>query len=635
MFSSKIRHSAHVAALAIVSLFPAIVGAQTCTEPTGSSFRVVTLVPPATSGSTAATGLADGSGAYGPVQMGIAKDGRVFVAKMQTGQVVVYKPSTPNVTSAVGQIATYANTEDGVLGMALDNNFMTNKWIYVFYSDPCGLNCTNRAMELARFTLDTTVAGTTTGLGQLTKKKIILRFPREKNDNHHAAGGLAFDANGVLVIGTGDNTDPHNSNNAGFGPIYTPTVNADAQRTSANTNDLRGKLLRIKPLAIADGDTTKGGMTTNGIDVTYSIPVGNLWEKINDPAFNPGWNSSTDSMAKVRHEIYTLGHRNPYHPRVDTRTGWIFWGEVGPDANADNTTRGPAGHDEWNLAKSPGFFGHPYCNGYNVPYNTYTGGTSYGGKYDCAATVNNSPNNTGIHHMPPAIPAVVAYTSCNGTCSNDDDPRFNSTYSLTTPTRNQAETSIGGPMYRYDTALASTVKWPPYYEGKIFFFDWERRNFRTINLDSNGILPTGATGVHVFPNSGTLSGLVTASYIDAQFGPEGALYLLKFSGANYGDYTPALYRVEYTGTYDNACYKTFGPANVTAIQPVKSALHRAVAPVFGNGFIQMPVGYRTVELYDIIGRQVWSFHRQQADFEYQARLPAELSKGMLQAKLLP
>ena len=128
MFSFIIRFFKKMTVVTTV-LLPVFAAAQTCTEPTDSQFRVVTLVPQATAGSSAATGLADSSGAYGPVQMGIAKDGRVFIAKMQTGQIVVYKPSTPNVTSAVGKIATYANTEDGVLGMALDNNFMTNKWI--------------------------------------------------------------------------------------------------------------------------------------------------------------------------------------------------------------------------------------------------------------------------------------------------------------------------------------------------------------------------------------------------------------------------------------------------------------------------------------------------------------------------
>ena len=320
MFSSKIRNFIFGAVIVFTS---ALINAQTCNEPTGSSFRVVTLVNPSGASSPSTTALGDSAGAYGPVQMGIASDGRVFVAKMQTGQIVMYSPANPGVTGLVGRIRTYANTEDGILGMALDPNFNSNKWLYVFYSDSCGLNCATRAMELARFTYDPSQP--TTGRGQLTNKKVILRFPREKNDNHHAAGGIAFDGSGDLVIGVGDNTDPHNTNNNGYGPIYSPTVNADAQRTSANTNDLRGKILRIKPIAVADADTTKGGPNSNGVDITYSIPTGNLWEKINSTTFNPGWDA-TDSISKVRKEIYTMGHRNPYHPRVDSRSGWIFWG---------------------------------------------------------------------------------------------------------------------------------------------------------------------------------------------------------------------------------------------------------------------------------------------------------------------
>ena len=188
-------------------------------------------------------------------------------------------------------------------------------------------------------------------------------------------------------------------------------------------------------------------------------------------------------------------------------------------------------------------------------------------------------------------------------------------------------------MYRYDAALASTVKFPPYYEGKIFFMDWERQNFRWININPNGTIPAGAAGVHVF----TPTGITTGSYIDAQFGPEGALYLLRFSQTNYTLGTgSALYRVEYTGSYDNSCYQPFVATvgTAVAIQSPK-AIQKAISPVMANGLLTLPVGYRTVELYDISGRQVWSYRRTQTNALEQVKLPANLANGIWQAKLLP
>jgi cytochrome c len=66
-----------------------------------------------------------------------------------------------------------------------------------------------------------------------------------------------------LFIAVGDNTNPHN-------PGYYNSIderkgreNWDAQRTAANTNDFRGKILRIHPEP----------------DGSYTIPAGNLFPK--------------------------------------------------------------------------------------------------------------------------------------------------------------------------------------------------------------------------------------------------------------------------------------------------------------------------------------------------------------------
>ena len=64
-------------------------------------------------------------------------------------------------------------------------------------------------------------------------------------------GSLQFDKAGNLFITLGDNTNPFESN--GFAPIDERDGRhfTDAQRTSANTADLRGKILRITPQGMA------------------------------------------------------------------------------------------------------------------------------------------------------------------------------------------------------------------------------------------------------------------------------------------------------------------------------------------------------------------------------------------------
>ena len=106
----------------------------------------------------------------------------------------------------------------------------------------------------------------------------------------HVGGDIDFDAQGNLYMVTGDDSNPFSSD--GYAPIderadRNPAF--DAQRTSANTNDLRGKVLRIK-VRRADG--------------TYTIPAGNLFAEARHRWARPGprstrWASATRSGSTV------------------------------------------------------------------------------------------------------------------------------------------------------------------------------------------------------------------------------------------------------------------------------------------------------------------------------------------------
>ena len=150
----------------------------------------------------------------------------------------------------------------------------------------------------------------------------MLDVPTNRGMCCHVGGDIDFDAAGNLYLSTGDDSNPFDSD--GYTPIDERTNRNpayDAQRSAGNTNDLRGKVLRIK-------------VNANG---TYSIPAGNL--------FPPG-------TAGTRPEIYAMGFRNPFRLSVDKATGAVYLGDYGPDAGTASATRGPGGQVEFNRITS-------------------------------------------------------------------------------------------------------------------------------------------------------------------------------------------------------------------------------------------------------------------------------------------
>ncbi|GAA3170486.1 ThuA domain-containing protein [Nonomuraea salmonea] len=264
-----------------------------------------------------------------PMELDVAADGDVFYIS-RSGKVNLI-PANGGGTRVIGTLPVYDGGEDGGIGLALDPDFADNGWIYLNYSPASG----GEVNRVSRFTFNGTA------LDPASEKKII-EIPAYRNVDEpgHTGGYLAFGPDGDLYIGPGDDTNPNGS--SGYAPIdeRQGREHYDAQRSSANTDDLRGKILRIHPEA----------------DGTYTIPSGNL--------FPPG-------TARTRPEIYAMGFRNPFRFSVDKETGWISVGDYGPDAGAANSARGPEGTVEWNLIKEPGFYGWPYCVGPNLAYRDY------------------------------------------------------------------------------------------------------------------------------------------------------------------------------------------------------------------------------------------------------------------------
>lgn len=413
-----------------------------------------------------------------PIQLSVAQDGRVFFGERH-GAVKVWKPET-QATLTLGRLSVFSGSEDGLLGLVLDPGFLTNHWLYVFHSTPGVLE--NR---VSRFTVNG---------DQLdpSSQKVLLHIPTLAKKPNHSGGGLGFDGAGNLYASTGDYTFINDS--GGYSPLDDRPGREvhDSQRTAANSNDPRGKILRIHPEA----------------DGTYSIPRGNL--------FAPG-------TARTLPEIYIMGCRNPFRFSVDPQSGWLFWGDVGPDALALSAERGPAGFDEFNLAKRAGNFGWPYFAADNKPYRRYHFGTKEtGDAFDPVHPVNDSANNTGLRELPPAQSAFIWYPP-------GPSARFPELGS-------GPRSAMAGPVYHFDSRLISPRKFPADYDQALFIFEWERSWIRTVRLDAEGRL------LKLEP---FLPAWRFHRPISMSFGPDGALYLVEWGTAWSNNQDAQVIRVEY------------------------------------------------------------------------------------------
>jgi cytochrome c551/c552 len=329
---------------------------------------------------------------------------------------------------------------------------------------------------------------------------LILEIKMDRNAVSHRGGSLAFGNDRMLFLSIGDNTTPfdqHDSKyvSSGFAPLdgRKGFERYDAARASANSADLRGKILRI----------------TIHEDGTYSIPKGNLFPV------------GTDS---TRPEIYVMGNRNPFRISVDKKTNYLYWGEVGPDASADSLEqRGPRGYDELNQAKKAGNFGWPFFVGNNLSYHNFDFTTGrVGSVFDVNQPINLSRNNTGLKQLPPAMPALIWYPYAIST----NFPELG----------NGGRNAMAGPVYYADMYPPKT-RLPDYLNGKLFFYDWIRDWIKIVTLNKNGDFEK----IEPFMPSTKWNGI-----IDMEMGPDGKLYVLEYGKGWFTDNADAgLSRIDF------------------------------------------------------------------------------------------
>lgn len=297
------------------------------------------------------------------LKMAFAKqaDGSVDVYFVQKrGPVKRYNAKTGTVDSIGFINADFRQNEYGLLGIATRNDFLTNPWVYFYYSFAEPDNSLTLRISRIKMTSDMSHL-------DMSTEKVLIKQKRE-SVTWHTAGAMEFDSYDDLWVTIGDNQQTDQ------GP--------------GNTADLRGGIIRIHP-----DESTKG----------YSIPAGNFGAYFHDYFTQKG---QADLAAKyadtnvVKPEIYIKGTRNAYTMFVDPIRRWVAWGDVGPDQGKVS--------EEYNLFKNPVFAGWPYYAGEEDMYKQTAYGNAGPISADNPKTAPLNIKNLGVVNLPPVSDPIFA-----------------------------------------------------------------------------------------------------------------------------------------------------------------------------------------------------------------------------------
>lgn len=461
----------------------------------------------------------------------------------------------------VATLDVYTHVEYGLMGLAFDPDFDNNHWLYLYRTLARG--DAGRSV-LSRFKL-------IDGELDLASEEELLSFDVDGNAERratHTGGDMQFDREGNLWLSTGDDTEAGDQGHIDDRP---GKEYRDAARSAGNTHNLRGKILRIRPR----------------LDRGYDIPAGNLFS---DPASGLP-------------EIYAMGVRNPYTIAYDDRSGYLYWGEVGPDGRAPSE-RGPWGFDEINRTRSNGNFGWPYVIADNRPYAYFDYVTNTVGEFvDPAAPQNRSGNNTGAKVLPPAQPAWMYYPY-------SESDRF---WELGSGGRN----ALVAPLFYSEDYADSPIKFPPFMEGKLIISDFVRRWTYVVAVDNKDRVETITPLIHT-PLSAPL---------DFAFGPDGALYIVEY-GTNWFQKNQDSYisRIEFYAEDNPPPVAVASATKHVGAAPMETVLDASAS--FDRGDADAALSYR----WQLVeqgkpGRELGSDQRQVVSFDEPGEYTVQLLVG--------
>jgi hypothetical protein len=348
----------------------------------------------------------------------------------------------------------------------------------------------------------------------------------------------------------------------------------DARRTAGNTNDYNGKMLRFRPLDIAEDTQPEVGVGT-----TYALPT-------EDSPNGPNLFDGTEGGGgKAKPEIYAMGLRNPSRLAIDPETDIPYSAWVGPDAGSPSETDGPSTYENASQIDRAGNYGWPYCMGNGQAYRDrlpngslrttngdgYVSGGPAGaptqGWYDCDYIRNDSVNNTGLVDLPHETgtgmdagamrPHNVWYSRGNPGGANGcpEFPRplgedAAPDYGASNPTQlcpyitSSGATVFNGPVYRYEEGEDNSDRWPEYWDGRWFLQDYGNQSVKhgllldpatdqdggqiQFSLGSSGgvsyewdfgdgsATTTDAEPTHTYAEDGSYTASLTVTYADGE-----------------------------------------------------------------------------------------------------------------------
>ena len=274
-----------------------------------------TVVDPNLAVRTVATGLVQPTGLafIGPNDM--------LVNEKSTGRVMRVRNGV--VEGPVLDLAVNSNSERGLLGIALHSNFVTNGFVYLFWSESTTGADTNSstAVPLLGNRLDRFVWNGST----LTYDRTLIRFRALQQDagqparGNHDGGVVRFGPDGKVYVIVGDTGRRGQMQNLEFGP-FGPGI-PDDQFGGPEPDDAHftGVIVRLND----DGTT----------------PTDN-------PFYDAGAAIGGQAGANIQ-KIYSYGIRNSYGMNFDPISGTLWQNENGDDSFSELNLVEPGMNSGW------------------------------------------------------------------------------------------------------------------------------------------------------------------------------------------------------------------------------------------------------------------------------------------------
>lgn len=216
----------------------------------------------------------------------------LFVAE-QEGTVYAVEGDSAALILDLRDRVSRAGDEEGLLSVALDPAFASNRFVWLYYSA-----ANPRRSVLARFTRDANDHA-------IDPASALVVLEIAQPYANHNGGAIRFGPDGMLYLGIGD------GGSAG-----------DPQGNGQNLGTLLGKVIRID---VRDASTAR----------PYTVPPDNPFV----------------GRAGARAEIWAYGLRNPWRMAFDAATGALWAGDVGQGAveEVDVVQRG--GNYGWSIVE--------------------------------------------------------------------------------------------------------------------------------------------------------------------------------------------------------------------------------------------------------------------------------------------